>query len=124
MIKNDTIASSIHDDTLIKNEIPEQDTKKLRKEQHRKYGTVRCTREQEGLINLSFIVHSCTTVKEMINMVPQALLVQLAERICISPKQKALLKEENDKVKEDPERLISVLGFKYRKLKSYNEISK
>ena len=57
-------------------------------------------------------------------MVPQALLVQLAERICISPKQKALQKEENDKATDDPERLISVLGFKYRKLKGYNEISK
>ena len=57
-------------------------------------------------------------------MVPQNILIQLAERICISSKQKALQKEENDKVKDDPERLISVLGFKYRKLKSYNEISK
>jgi len=46
-----------------------QDSKK-RKEQNRKYGTVRSTKEQEALSNHSFVIHSCTTVKEMVNMVP------------------------------------------------------
>jgi len=66
VINKDTDASSSPEGSLTNQP---QDSKK-RKDQNRKYGTVRSTKEQEALSNHSFVIHSCTTVKEMVNMVP------------------------------------------------------